>query len=161
MRGGALPPALLCVAFGFALAFAPRRWLGPCLALLAATAAAASFLPIEKSWDDIIFLGCWISVIVAAASVHLPAGVGPKWASLLAINSGLWTGAVIAVAGSRLDLAASLPLALICLPGAWIVARGRPIVLKVMASWLIAVSILALSLQMAPTTPGYRPDHMD
>ena len=68
---------------------------------------------------------------------------------------------VIALAGAPIDLLASLPLALLCLPGAWLVSRRGSIAVKVAASWLIAVALLAISLQMAPVTPGYRPDHMD
>ena len=98
---------------------------------------------------------------MAAASVHLPGGVGPRWSAILSLNSGIWAGGVIALAGLPLDLIKSLPLALLCLPGGWIVARGQSIVIKVMASWLIAVGVLALSLQWAPITPGYKPDHMD
>ena len=161
MRGGALPPALLCAALGFALAFAPRRALLPCLAALVAPAVLVAFLPIEPGWKEVAFMGCWISVIVAALSVHLPHGLGRWPALILALNTGVWAGAVIAVAGAPLDLAKSLPWVLLCLPGAWLVASGRPIFLKVAASWLIAVAILVASLPVITPTPGYVPDHMD
>ncbi len=161
MRGGALPPALLCAALGFALAFAPRRMIAPCLTLMAAAALAASLTAVPTSWDDAIFFGCWLSVVAAASAVHLPGGVGRRLALGLSLNTGLWCGAVIALAGARRDLLVSLPLSLLCLPGHLLVARGRSMFLKVPASWLIAVALLAVSLQLAPTTPGYRPDHMD
>ena len=161
MRGGALPPSLLCAAFGLALAFAPRRCFAASLALLVAAALAASFATLPAEWDDAVFFGCWLSVIAAAVSVHLPGGPGPRLALALAVNCGTWTGVVIAIAGARIDLAIALPCALLCLPGGWLVVRGRGIVIKVAASWLIAVAILAAALQFAPTTPGYKPDHMD
>ena len=160
MRGGALPPALLCAALGFALAFGPRRILAPALLLMVAAAIAASFLPTPVSWQDGVFLGCWVSVVLAALSVHLPRGVGPRLALALALNSGFWAGSVIAAAGSRLDLLKSLPVALICLPGTWLVSTRKGLAIKVAASWLIAVSILAAALPLTPT-PGYKPDHMD
>ena len=160
MRGGALPPALICAALGFALAFAPRRAFALSLALLVAAAGAASLLPLPKASTETVFLGCWASVIVTAAAVHLPGGVGPRLARCLGLNAGAWTGAVIAVAGRPLDLVEALPCALLCIPGAWLVAGRRGIVIKVAASWLIAVSILAASLPLTPT-PGYQPDHMD
>lgn len=126
-----------------------------------AAALATSCLRVPPDWDDTVFLGCWVGVVAAAAAVHLPRGVGPRWAVPLSLNAGVWTGAVIAAAGMRSDLLKSLPLALLAYPGAWLVARKGSIIIKVMASWLIAVSVLALSLQWAPTTPGYKPDHMD
>jgi hypothetical protein len=161
MRGGALPPALVFAALGLALAFAPRRIIGPAVVLAAICAIASSFLRVATSWEDPIFLGCWIGVAVAAASVHLPGGVRSPWAVILALNSGVWAGAVIAAAGRPFDLVIAIPIELLCIPGAWLVATGRGIAVKVAASWLIAVGVLALSLQLAPTTPGYKPDHMD
>ncbi len=161
MRGGALPPALLCAALGFALAFAPRRALLPALLALVAMAAPIAWLELNPTWKDAAFDGCWVSVILAAASVHLPRGVGARLALLLGANTGFWAGAVIALAGHPLDLVKSLPCALLCLPGAWLVGRRHTIVLKVAASWLIAISLLVASLPILTPTPGYVADHMD
>lgn len=161
MRGGALPPALLFAAFGFALAFGPRRMLAPCLALMALVAIAFGFVRIGHQWQDAVFMGCWISVIIAAAVVHLPGGVGPRLALVLALNTGIWGGAVISAAGGSLDFIKALPCALVCLPGSWLVATKRQIVIKVLTSWLIAVALLSATLQITTPTPGYVPDHMD
>lgn len=160
MRGGALPPALVCAALAFALAFAPARARVAAIVALVVVAALASLASQAVAWREAVFLGCWASVVIAAAAVHLPGGVGPRLALALGLNSGLWAGLVIAVAGSRLDLVKALPVVLLCLPGAWLVGTGRKIVLKVVASWLIAVSVLAASLPLVPT-PGYQADHME
>jgi hypothetical protein len=160
MRGGALPPAMLCAAFGFALAFAPRRFVLLCLALLAVGAVGLSRVPVAGDWREWVFLGCWVSVILTCASVHLPRGL-PSWLALgLAVNAGCWCGAVISVAGEPADLAKALPCVLVFLPGYWLVATKRGIALKVATSWLIAASLLAAVLPIVPT-PGYMPDHME
>jgi len=45
--------------------------------------------------------------------------------------------------------------------------RGYPrfsrlaLALKVVASWLIAIAVLAASLSFLPVTPGYQPDHLE
>jgi hypothetical protein len=161
VRGGALPPALLCAALGFALAFAPRRSLPLCIAALVAPALVLGWLHPDPAWKDAAFMGCWASVVIAAASVHLPRGLDPRVAFIMAANTGFWAGAVIALAGAPLDLAKSLPWVLLCLPGGWIVARGRQIFIKVAASWLIAVAVLVATLPVMTPTPGYMPDHMD
>jgi hypothetical protein len=161
VRGGALPPALLFAAFGLALAFAQRRTLLPAILTATAIAALVSFIPIGSQWADPIFLACWASVLVAALSVHLPRGVGPRLAMAMAVDVGACGGAVIAVAGKPLDLAIAAPWLLLSLPGGWLVHTKRQIAVKVLASWLIAVSLLVGTLQITTPTPGYVQDHMD
>ena len=161
LRGGALPPALLCAALGLALAFAPREARWPSLLALMATAIAVSFAPIPEGWLEAAFLACWVSVVTSAASVHLHDGVGLRAAFALSLNAGIWSGAVVALGGSRLDLAKALLWALVVLPAGWIVRRRASIVLKVVSSWLIAVAVLAAMLQFLPVTPGYLPDHLE
>lgn len=160
MRGGALPPALVCAALAFALAFAPRRALAPALVLLVAGALIGLELPLRAAWEDRVFFGCWASVIVAALAVHLAGGVRTPLALVLAANAGLWTGAIVAVAGVPADLARALPFALLALPARWLVGRRGALAVKVVSSWLIAVAILAATLPIVPT-PGYVPDHME
>lgn len=161
MRGGALPPALLFAALGLALAFAPRRILIWAALAAAVPALLLSFVPFGQQWADPLFLGCWVSVLAAAGAVHLPRGLGPRLAMLLALDVGVWAGAVIGVAGKPVDLAESLPCLLLALPGGWLVATRRPIVVKVFSSWLIAIALLSATLQITTPTPGYVPDHMD
>jgi hypothetical protein len=161
MRGGVVPPALLLVALGLALAFAPRKAWAPSLLTLLATLAAFTFLPMPQGWLEWIFLGCWISVIVTAASVHLVGGLNTYTALALSLNAGVWTSAVVSVSGSRLDLLKALPCVLIFLPASWLVGRHASIAVKVASSWVIAIAILAATLQLLPVTPGYLPDHME
>ena len=40
-------------------------------------------------------------------------------------------------------------------------SRGIALVLKVIASWLIAIAVLAALLHILPVTPGYLPDHLE
>jgi hypothetical protein len=161
LRGGALPPALLCAALGLALAFAPRRAWGPSLVALAVTATALAIAPVPPGWLEGVFLGCWMSVAASAATVYLPGALSPRRAFALSLNAGFWSGAVVALAGSRLDLVKALPCVLVLLPAASIVGWRAPIVVKVVSSWLIAVAVLAATLQFLPVTPGYMPDHLD
>ncbi|WP_411287191.1 hypothetical protein [Phenylobacterium sp.] len=158
--GGALPPALLCASLGLALAFAQGRLRWIALAGLLAVAVAVSLIDFAPGLRDAVFLACWLSTALTAASLHLPAAWRDRLAMPLALNAGAWTGAVVALAGAPLDLAKALPAALLALPGAWLVARNRGIVLKVVSSWLIAVALLAAALPIV-STPGYVPDHMD
>ena len=161
MRDAALPAALLCTAFGLALAFAPRRAWGSSLAALAVTSAVFAFSPAITGGLDFALLGCWMSAAASAGTVYLPRGVNSRGAFVLSLNTGFWSGVVVAFAGSRADLLKALPCALAFIPALLFVRRRAPIVVKVVSSWLIAVSILAATLPLLPVTPGYMPDHLD
>jgi hypothetical protein len=128
---------------------------------MALTATALAIVTVPTGWLEGVFLGCWVSVAATAAAVHLPCGLG-LWGSLaLSLNAGLWSGAVVALAGSRLDLLKALLCLLVLLPAAWVVGWRAPIVVKVVSSWLIAVAVLAATLQFLPVIPGYMPDHLE
>ncbi len=160
MRGGFWPPALLCAALAFALAFVPLRIRLWSLVALVAAAAVTSRVSFPQGLHEVIFAGCWASVILAALTVHgrVRAALWP--ATLLATNAGVWSGAVTAIAGNNRDLLAALPVALLSFPAAWLVARGYSIAIKILASWLIAVAILVAALPIV-STPGYRQDHLE
>ena len=161
MRGGALPSTILCTALGLALACAERQAarLGILTAVTAALAVAWVRLP--AAWVDAAFLGCWSSTVLNSLRVYLAESSGRTATLLLCANAGVWTGSVISVAGQKTDLLLALPCALTLLPASWAVRRGWSIALKVLCSWLVAVAILAATLQLLPVTPGYLPDHMD
>ena len=161
MRGGALAAAMLCVAVGVMLGFAGRRatpW-GVALVTLAA-GMVATFAQVPEPLDDVVFSGCWISVIASGAAIYLPRGPGMGPALVLAGNAGLWAGAVIVADGRPGDLAWVLPCVLVAIPAAWLARRPARIALKVVMSWLMAVSLLAALLPLM-ATPGYAPDHME
>jgi len=160
MRGAALPAALLCVALGLGLASARGKTVVLGLAVLVVTASAIALAPVPESWSDIVFLGCWMSIIASAAIVYAPRTVPDKAALTLSLNAGVWTGALIALAPS-VGLFAALPFSLCAWPGTWARRRGRAIGLNVIASWLIGVAMLAATLQFLPASAGYLPDHMD
>jgi hypothetical protein len=161
MRGGAVPPALLFLALGLALAFSPRRARGPSLLALLATLGAGAFVRVPQTWLEGVFFACWISVIATAASVHLGHGL-KTWAAIaLSINAAVWAGAVVSLSGSKLDLLKAIPCVLIFLPATWVVGRYASIPVKVVSSWVIAVAVLAATLQILPVTPGYLPDHLE
>jgi hypothetical protein len=128
-------------------------------ALMAAVALLVFAVGPSSAWIEAIFAGCWLSV-AGCALLKLTPRWRPTSLYLAAANVGLWAGAVTAVAGGAKDLAIALPFVLAWLPGRYIVERGWDIALKVIASWLTAVAILAMMVSLTPT-PGYAPDHME
>jgi hypothetical protein len=161
VRNAALPVALACVSLGLSLAFVPKRAWAANMLVLAITSVIIVSLGVPTAWTDRIFLGCWISVAATASSVYMPRAIAARAASILSLHAGIWSGAAIALAGAPTDVLRTLPCVLACVPAAWIVRRDMPIVVKVASSWLIAIAILALTLQCLPVTPGYAPDHLE
>jgi hypothetical protein len=152
---------LLCAALGLALAYAPRRdWL-PGLVVLGITSVVVSFAPIPLAWTDSIFLGCWASIILNAALVHVHWRFNALIANGLALNAGWWAGALVRLSSTKHMLFLALACSLVVLPAARIVLAGRGVIVKILSSWLIAISLLAAALQFLPVTPGYLPDHME
>ena len=160
MRGGALPPGLLLAGLALALAFAPPkagRW---ALAAAVLLAASTQLAPFPAAWADGLFMGCWISLVVTALCVHLPGGLGSRAAVALGVNAGLWSGAVLAVAGGGFDFLKAL-IGLLLLPVALQARRLKAdIAVKTVASWLVALGLLVAMLPLL-TTPGYVADHME
>lgn len=160
MRGGFLPPAILIAALGLALAFIPLRRALIAAGLMALVALAAWWSSPPTGWVEAIFVGCWLSVMATAGLVVRPARVPQALFFFAAVNAGLWAGLVTSVAGKARDMAIALPCVLLLLIGRPIVKRGWGIGIKVVASWLAAVSILATMVSLTPT-PGYKQDHME
>ena len=160
MRGGFLPPAILIATLGIALSFVTLRIAALASALMLVAALAVWWLHPPAGWIEPLFVGCWLSVIATAVLTHIPQRIPPALFLAAAVNGGLWAGAVTAVAGKGRDLAIAIPCALLFIPGRLIVRRGWGISIKVVASWLTAVAILATMVSLTPT-PGYAPDHME
>jgi hypothetical protein len=149
------------MALGLAVAFSPQRaWLLS-IAVLGASAIVIALTAVPPGWAEGVFMGCLISIAATAAVVHVPKGLSMRAVVVLSINAGIWVGAVTALSGPRSDLVKTLPCVLALLPAAFFIGRRAPIVVKVVASWLVAVAILAGTLQVLPVTPGYLPDHLE
>lgn len=160
MRGGTLPAALIFAALGFGLSFAPRPIRVPALITAVIGAVIMLQVPIEVSRAEVVYFACWASVICAATSVHLPAGLPSRVALALALVCGVAAGAVVGLVGSPADLALAMTAAVVILPAGCLVASGGGIAVKVVTSWLIAIAVLSAALPLTPT-PGYAPDHME
>ncbi len=160
MRAAVLPDALLAAALGLVLSYAPAKPAWQAAVVMTVTAIAVAIIPWAGVSDDIAFNGCWFSILLTAASVHLPSGRRPWLWHGLALNAGFWAGLVTHVQGGALSVAMGLPLLTLVIPGRIIVKRKWGIAIKVACSWLIAIAALEIGLMMVPT-PGYAPDHMD
>jgi hypothetical protein len=159
VSGSLLLFVLLLAACALVLAFGTSRTIAVgALLLIAASLAVAAAAPSEAVPELAIRIGCSVSSVVAALCVHLRRVPKPLALALCA-NAGIWCG-LLAVASARPDLLLLLPTLALAWPAHWLVARGAAIGIKVLSSWVVAVSVLATALPLI-TTPGYVPDHME
>lgn len=150
-----LPALLVTATFGIAAARARCAfWV---LVAFAATAVSISCVSMPIARSEPAHFSSWIAVVACGASVHL-AAPGPRVAFALAIAAGAGAGLITHDATTL----AMLPLvAAVALLASRVIARYVPLATKVVCSWLIAVALLAATLQTLPVTPGYLPDHLD
>jgi hypothetical protein len=152
-----LPALLVAAAFGLAIAKMRSEVRARAILVFAAAAALMAFAPRPPVWNGHVHLACWAAIVACGASLHLPNPFGARPAFVLALAAGTTGGAVAS------------EHAILLLPpttaATWLVAqrvaRRVPIAPKVVSSWLIAVALLAATLEMLPVTPGYLPDHLE
>ena len=159
MSGAATAATLLMVVLAMALAFAPRQVALMAGALAIGTALAAGLFASAPAW--LAFAGTWASLIVAALQVYWPrlAASRPWLCGLFAINAGAWSG-LLAVHEPGSGGAPLFLLGLAAwLPAAWCIVQGWTIALRIVTSWLLAVSLLVGSVPWLIHHPGYVADH--
>ena len=151
---------MLCLALGMALAFARPRHAWCAVAVTVPIAVAAWLFQFPQRYLEVAFLGCWTSVIVTAALVHVRGNLPATAAVIAGANVGFWSGELTSLAGTGEDLAIALLCTLVFLPARALVVHQWGIGPKIAASWLMAIAVLAAMLPLTPT-PGYVPDHME
>ena len=159
MNGGILPQLLMSLSFGLALSFVSVPAVGRGLLAFVLAATLGLLIRVPASLTDGFFVGHWLSVIIIAALAYLPIARTRARVIAVGLYAGLWMGLGASVSGLRPNLLLALLPALVFLPGKWFTGRGYPIVVQVVASWMIAIASLSLFVSLMPT-PGYKPDHM-
>ncbi len=151
--------SLLGAALGLALSGPARPAPWPALGLFAIVALLSSFVSIPDDWRLYVATGAALSVTVSAACTYLPRL--PRYAGwALAANAGFWLGALVGGQGKGVLLALMLPWPLLVIPANLLSQRRARLAVQIVASWLVAVSILAAALPLV-TVPSYTSDHME
>lgn len=127
--------------------------------LLVTTFFSYAFIP-SAQWETQALLGFWLSAAITAVFAYLPRGIHGVWVLLASVNAGLWLGIVAHSAGGGVGIALALPFTFLFFPAAWLQKREIGVAVKIAASWILAVSILAGMVSISPV-PGYEPDHME
>ena len=159
VNGGIVPLLLLGFTIGLMLVRTPGAAALLALAGFAVTALATFFLALTVAPGTII-PGLWLVMIAAGITLFLPARRIAFATLPLALAAGFFLGNWTLPSGDVGGLLLAVALAALCLPAIWVGANRFDIVLKVVASWMIAIASLSLFVSLI-ATPGYEPDHMD
>ena len=160
MNGGIIPSLLLCATIGLLLSFTMGRVAWLAVSGMAAAAVVMALVALPQSLATAIFVGIWSTIIATAALAYFPPAVAARWALPLAIVAGVGVGSLASLSARKSDLVLALPIALLFVPGRWVVAHGYGLGIKIVASWMIAIAMLSTFVSLTPT-PGYQPDHME
>lgn len=156
VNGGIVPLLLLGFTIALMLMRAARRTLLPALAGFA-VAAVTTYLFKPALAPTLIFAGLWTAMILAAATLFL----APRCFAMYAVPlfAGFWLGSWAQLNSDFGGVTLALVVAASCVPAQWLGAGKFEIILKVVASWMIAIATLSMFVSLLPT-PGYEPDHM-
>lgn len=160
MTGNALLAALPCAALALALSKASWRRALPALAVCLSAAILSNLFLASLAPFKLLVLGAALTTAVTLAPVYLRSPLRAIMLAVLAANAGVWSGALSATVRGPVGLALVLPWLALWAPAAWLVQRRWEIVLKIAASWLIAIAVLAVALNSV-SMPSYQLDHME
>lgn len=128
--------------------------------MLVASALLVSLVPISEQFEVVAFTGLWLSVAATAAFAIFPRVPTIKLEFPLAINAGVWAGGLATVSSTKAGLVLAFPFGLVFILGQWLGRIGYGVAVKVLASWVIAIAMLAFFVTLIPTA-GYEADHME
>ena len=160
MRDGALPAVLLCLAFGMAICRQRVRDIAAAIVILVVVAIVASALVFPDALAAPTAIAAAALTVLVVFAVYSGRAFHPALAAGLGVAAGALIGALTSFAGQASLLLFALPATLVAFPAAWLAHTGRAIALKVMASWILAVSLLSIGLTFAQGVSAGS-DHLD
>ena len=160
MRDGALPAVLLCLAFGMAICRQQRHNIALALIILAIGAAATSALVFPDELAAPTAIASAALTVLFVFAVYSGRAFHPALVAGLGVAASALIGALTSFAGQASLLLIALPATLVAFPAAWLAHTGRAIALKVIASWILAVSLLSIGLTFAQGVSAGS-DHLD
>lgn len=159
MNGGILPFVLLGLTLGLALTSVPRDVALKAWVAALVVAVVFCLVPIGDELVIPVEVGLWVTTILTGVAVYLPSRLRRRLINPVAVNAGLWLGALASAAVTRSALLVALPLSLVFLLISMMGLQKYQLAVRVVASWMIAIGSLAVFVSMVPT-PGYKQDHM-
>ncbi len=159
MRDGILPAAMLLMMVGLMLGRQTLRSAIVAALRSGGLAVAFSLIPNVRFGADAAITACCAVTALVSIPVYWPRLL-PKWAIMIvAIFAGVATGLTLAVTAASPGTDLAILGLLTLLPASIAERNGFGVATRVVASWLVAVAVLASALPLVIVHPGYVPDH--
>ena len=159
MRDSVVPAAMVFAALGLMLAFVPRKIAAASMMAAIVLAFMASRLRLDETANDVAILLCCAAVSVLAVRTYWPSPLKQLDSLAISAIAGLVSGTTLAASVPPPSLWQPMLASLVVVPAMVAVERGYAIVPRVVASWLVAVAVLAALLPYVVAHPGYVPEH--
>jgi hypothetical protein len=154
-----VPATMVFAALGLMLSFVPRKTAAVGIILAAVLAVAASQAPLGATANDAAIMACWAVLAVLAARTYRPSRAARPSNLAISAAAGLVSGTAIAASATPSTLWQPMLAVLVVIPATIVVERGYAVAPRVVASWLVAVALLAALLPYVVVHPGYVADH--
>ena len=154
-----VPAAMVFAALGLMLAFVPRKTAAASILVAIVLAFLASRLQLDETANDAAIMLCCVAISVLAFRTYWPSPVQRLNGLAISAVAGIVSGTAIAASAPPSSIWQPMLASLVVVPAMAAVERGYAIVPRVVASWLVAVAILAALLPYVVAHPGYVPEH--
>ena len=154
-----VPAAMVFAALGLMLAFVPRKTAAIGLALAIVLASVASLSRVGVAANDVAIMACWGAVLVLAGLTYWPDPAAQLTNIAIAAIAGIVSGIAIVASATPSSFLQPVLASLLIIPATVAVKRGYAVAPRVVASWLVAVAVLAALLPYVVAHPGYVADH--
>lgn len=159
MTDAELPAAMVFAALGLMLGLFSHRIMIMGVTSVLSAAICASVTMTSLRLSNTAVLSCWVMIATISIFVYWPRYALVAVVAAVSIVAGIVVGVALPATGYASNLAQSSLSLLIIAPASAATARGYSVALRVVMSWLLAVSLLAAILPFAVSHPGYVADH--
>ena len=159
MMDTSLPVAILVAALALMLGFTSRSTAARGVTIAVSAALANSWIKIPLTFSTALVTICCLGTIVFVLFIYWPGRLSRTIALVFSAIAGVITGLGTGLMLLPQSLFPVMAAGALVLPSLLLVERGYAIAIRVVASWLVAIAVLAALLPYLVVHPGYVQEH--
>jgi hypothetical protein len=114
---------------------------------------------LPAAWSIALITVCSLGTVILVLLIFWPARLSRLIALVLSVVVGVITGLGHSLAAMPQNIYPALAAGALALPALVAIERGYAIAVRVVASWLVAIAVLAALLPYVVSHPGYVSEH--
>jgi hypothetical protein len=154
-----IPVAMLVATLALMLGFTSRRTAGMGLTIATGAALVSAQTTLPAAWSIALITVCSLGTVILVLLIFWPARLSRLIALVLSVVVGVITGLGHSLAAMPQNIYPALAAGALALPALVAIERGYAIAVRVVASWLVAIAVLAALLPYVVSHPGYVSEH--